>query len=209
MSQGVERQNKAEWRSPLAWVRGSEATLAEAARAQVEEPDSAAAANEWLRAAPRHLTSLAGAQLIDAVARIDDAYDQFPELEIAIPRRELVDELRALLDCANGEAALPLLMACAALDPAPAAELVIALLDGMVRAGQGEASARAVAILARRRAIAGGEIAPAVAELCRLGQLPAALALTMEASGEGEQMAAVALGAGLQRLLCAGNDAAM
>src|SRR5579864_8513228 len=120
MSQGVERQNKAEWRSPLAWVRGSEATLAEAARAQVEEPDSAAAANEWLRAAPRHLTSLAGAQLIDAVARIDDA--------------------------------LPLLMACAALDPAPAAELVIALLDGMVRAGQGEASARAVAILARRRA---------------------------------------------------------
>jgi hypothetical protein len=208
MSQGIERQNKAERRSPSAWVRGAGSILAESSHLRPEEPDCVAATSEWLRAAPRRLAGLASEQLIDAVARIDEAYDQFPELEIDIPRRALVDELRALLDCAGGQAALPLLMACAALDPVPAAELVAALLDGMVRAGEGEVIVRAVAILARRRAIAGVEIAPAVAELCRQGHLPAALALTAQASGEGDSEAvAVALGAELQRLLFAGDDA--
>jgi hypothetical protein len=210
MSQGTERQNKAEWRSPSAWVRGAGSTLAEPLHISPEEPDCVADANQWLRAAPRRLAGLAGEQLIDTVARIDEAYEQFPELEIDIPRRALVDELRALLDDAGGQAALPPLMACAALDPAPAAELVAALLDGMVRAGHAEASARAMAILMRRRGIAGDEIASAVAELCRQGHVPTALALTAQARGAGDRgVVAVALGAGLKRLLFAGEDAAI
>jgi hypothetical protein len=210
MSQGIERQDKAEWRPPSAWVCGAGSNLAEPSRIWPEESNCVAAAGEWLLAAPRRLAGLAGKQLIDAVARIEEAYDQFPELEIDIPRRALVDELRGLWDGAGDGPALPLLMACAALDPVPEAELVAAVLEGMVRAGRGEASARAIAILARRRAIAGDEIAPAVAELCRQGQLPAALALSAQASGDGDPEAvAVALGTGLQRLLFAGDDAAM
>jgi len=207
MSQGIERQNTAEWRSPSAWVRNAGSTLAEASHNWGEETDCITAVSEWLRAAPLRLARLAGEQLIDAVARIDDAYDQFPELEIDIPRRALVDELLASLDRTGGQAALPLLMACAALDPAPPAELIAALLDGMARAGRGEASARAAAILAHRRAVTGDEIAPAVAELCRQGHLSMALALTAQASGDGDPGAAAALGAGLQRLLFAGDGA--
>jgi hypothetical protein len=193
--------------SQMVRVRSADSALAEAPQTGAEEPDSLASATEWLGAAPRRLSSLEGEELIAAVTQIDDTYDQFPELEIAIPRRALVDELRAALD-RTGAAALPLLMVCAALDTTPAAEAVAALLDGMVRAGQGETSARVVAILARRRAIAGDEVAPAVAELCRQGDLAVALALSAQASGDGDQMAAVALGAGLQRLLCAGDGAA-
>jgi hypothetical protein len=215
MSQGMERQTKADWRSRSAWVRGALSTLAEraspdlrshTAQNRAPNPDRLAAASEWLREAPRRLAGLAGGQLIDAVARIEDSYGQFPELEIDIPRRALVDELRSSLESEGGEAAVPLLMACAALDSlAPVGDL----LDSMARAGQGEAIAGIVAILARRRAFTYEEIAPAVEELCRQGRLPGALAVTAAASGDGDgDPGAVALGAGLNRVLFAGGGAA-
>jgi hypothetical protein len=218
MSQGMERQTKADWRSRSAWVRGALSTLAErappdlrSAQTRAPEPDRLAAASEWLREAPRRLAGLAGEQLIDAVARIEDAYGQFPELEIDIPRRALVDELRSSLEGEGGQAAVPLLMACAALDSSAP---VAALLDTMARAGHGEAIAGVVAILARRRAFTYEEIAPAVEELCRQGRLPGALAVTAAASGgDGDPggdpgAAAVALGAGLNGVLFAGGGAA-
>jgi hypothetical protein len=180
-------------------------SLAETSYTTAAEPDSLAAAAEWLRAAPRRVANLAGEELIEAVARIDDAYDQYPELESAIPRQALADELRAAIGQSGGEAALPAQMACVALDPVPAAQSVTALLDALVRAGHGATSAQIVAILARRRAIASDEIVSAVTELCRQGQLSAALAMAAEASGGGE-LAVTVLRAGLQRLLCAGDD---
>jgi hypothetical protein len=219
MSQGIERQNKADWRSRSAWVQGALSTLAARAppdphsndrQTRAAEPDRLGAAREGLRAAPRRLAGLAGEQLIEAVVRIEDCYGEFPELEIEVPRRALVDELRSSLDSVDAEAAVPLLMACAALDSSPSSASVAPLLDTMARAGQGDAIAGVVAILARRRTFSADEIAPAVAELCRQGRLPAALALTAAASGhrDGDPgAAAVALGAGLKRILFAGGDA--
>ncbi len=163
-----------------------------------------------MRAAPRRLAGLAGEPLIEAVARIENSYGEFPELEIEVPRRALVEELRSSLDSVAGQAAVALLMACTALDSSPPSASVAALLDTMARAGQGDQIAGVVAILARRRAFTCDEIAPAVEELCRQGRLPAALALTSAASGPVDVdpgAAAVALGAGLKRILFAGGDA--
>ena len=210
----MEGQDKAEWRSSKAWSGGASSILAEPSRsryAPAEEPDRLARASEWLHAAPRRLAGLAGEQLLNEVARIDDAYDQFPELEIDFPRRTLVNELQSTAVCVAGQGALPLLMACAALDPSPSSALVAALFEGMARAGQGEATGGVAAILARRRAVTSDEVAPAVAELCRQGRVPAALALTAAASGgdDGDPGAAAApLDAGLKRLLFSGGDAA-
>jgi hypothetical protein len=173
------------------------------------ELDGLEAAKARLRGAPRRLAGLSGEALIAAVARIEEDYRQFPELEIALSRRVLADDLRTLLGVAPAPASLPLLMACAALDPSPGSPSVAALIDAMARTGDGAGLAGIVAILGRRRRFTCDEIAPALAELCRRDRLPAALALIAEAIGHLDPApdAAEALGAVLQRILAAAGDA--
>jgi hypothetical protein len=229
MSQGMERRRKVDWRSRSAWFRGafspragrkppdSRAGTREAPAGEpAEVSDSLAAAAQWLHAAPRRLAGLEVGKLIDDVARIDDVYEKFPELEIAIPRRALVEELRSSLNAAAasetaaGPWAMPLLIVCAALDAAPSSASVTTLLDTMARAGHGDSVARIVAMLAQLRPFTCDEIAPAVDELCRQGRLSAALALVSEGLGHIDfdpDTAPAAFGPVLKRILVAGGSA--
>jgi hypothetical protein len=213
MSPAIERRSKADWRAAPSWVRnalagrtqrGSSDRGSDADNSQAEEPGSPGAAKEWLRAAARRLAGLEGEPLIDAVGRIEDVYDQFPELELETPRRALVDDLRSPAETAAHHAAIPLLMAYAVLGASPS---VAVLLDRMARSGHGDAIARTVAILARRRVIASGEIAAALDELCREGRVAAALAVIAQALGQlgvDRGTAAVEFSAALKRALAAG-----
>lgn len=216
----MERQSKADWGARSGWARDAVAARADRAppgpdadtsQPQAEKPDSLAAATEWLRAAPRRLAGLGVERLIDAVSRIEDAYARFPELELGSPRQALVEDLLSSAETAGNHAVIPLLMACAVLDSAPSSASVTILLDRMARAGHGEAIARAVAVLARRRVLACAEIAPALDELCRQGRPAAALAVISEALGHvgvDPDTPAVEFDAALKRILFAGADPA-
>jgi hypothetical protein len=58
--------------------------------------------------------SLGGEELIDTLERLDYAYDEFPELELDRPRRELLEGLRSAAENMPDRAAIPVLMYCVA-----------------------------------------------------------------------------------------------
>jgi hypothetical protein len=237
MNQGMAGRRWVYWRTHSAGGRGAfspqagrespdpgagtvKAPTGEPIGESAEEPDSLAAAEQWLHAAPHRLAGLEVGPLIGEVARIDDTYEKFPELEMQIPRRALVEELRSSLETAASETAasetaagpgaMPLLIACAALDTAPSSASVATLLDTMARAGHDHVIARIVAMLAQRRPFTCDEIAPAVDELCRQGRLSAALAVVSGALDHIEfdpDTAPAAFGPVLKRILLAGGTA--
>jgi Domain of unknown function (DUF4214) len=61
--------------------------------------------------------SLEGGQLISALERLDDAYDEFPELELDRPRGQLLEGLRAAAENMPDRSAIPLLMYCVSASP--------------------------------------------------------------------------------------------
>jgi hypothetical protein len=64
------------------------------------------------------ISAFGGAELIDALARLDHAYDEFPELELDRPRRAVLEGLQLTAAHLPDRAAIPLLMYCvAAADP--------------------------------------------------------------------------------------------
>jgi hypothetical protein len=63
------------------------------------------------------IVSLVGDELIDALKRLDRAYDEFPELELDRPRGELLDRLQSTAENLPDRAAIPLLMYCIATSP--------------------------------------------------------------------------------------------
>ena len=58
--------------------------------------------------------ALEGGDLIDALGRLDNAYDEFPELELERPRRAVLEGLQSTAQDLPDRAAIPLLMYCAA-----------------------------------------------------------------------------------------------
>ena len=61
--------------------------------------------------------SLKGGDLIDALERLDRVYDEFPELELDRPRREVLAGLQSTAETLPDRAAIPLLMYCVAAGP--------------------------------------------------------------------------------------------
>ena len=212
MSQPNEGRGKADWSAPPRDFRGGLVAEPEGRRAgpasdptpPPPEPDSLAAAREWLQSAPRRLVGLQRMQLIDAVARTERAYDEFPELEFAMPRGGLVEALRLAVDGVTDDAAIPLLMAGVLLDGAPSSSCLAVLLHRMAGAGHGDVIAPIIAILAQRRSFGGEEIAPVLDELCRQQRNTAALAAISQVLGHlgADPDAALSqLGLALSRLL--------
>ena len=144
MSQDVEIRSLAEWWPHSVRRRAGTAARAKRRPRAVDSEAPLRVAKALLEAAPRHLAGLREGALIAAVERIEQAYAQFPELEIEAPRGALVRALREAAQAAGDAAAVPLLMACVALDPTAAGAPVAALLDRMVRAGSGDESVEGV-----------------------------------------------------------------
>ena len=63
------------------------------------------------------VSSLDGGDLIDALERLDLAYDEFPELELDRPRREVLAGLQSTAETLPDRAGIPLLMYCVAAGP--------------------------------------------------------------------------------------------
>jgi hypothetical protein len=57
--------------------------------AQVAAGETLASARALLRSLHEHLASLGVAQLVELFGRVQSAYDEFPELELEFPRRDL------------------------------------------------------------------------------------------------------------------------
>ena len=209
MSQDVEIRSLAEWWPHSARFRAG--TAARAKRPRVPDGESPLpAARALLQAAPRHLAGLRGEALIAAVGWIEQAYAQFPELEIEAPRRALVGALREAAQVAGDDAAVPLLMACVALDPTATGAPVAALLERLVQAGCGDAIAGVIAILRRRRVLGYDEIVPTLDALFRRQQNSAALGVIVQMLGQADADAdhpANELGTALRTLVRPAGDA--
>jgi Domain of unknown function (DUF4214) len=79
--------------------------------------------------------ALGGAELIDALERLDRAYDEFPELELDRPRRAVLEGLQFTAEHLPDRAAIPLLMYCvAAADPSCPSALA-SLVEKTIEAG--------------------------------------------------------------------------
>src|ERR1700751_5169982 len=77
-----------------------------------------ALARAYIDTVQESIGSLAGGALIDALERLDYAYDAFPELELERPRGQLVEGLRLTAESMPNQAAIPLPMYCASANPA-------------------------------------------------------------------------------------------
>jgi hypothetical protein len=80
----------------------------------------------------RGVIAVDGRDLIDSLERLDCAYDEFPELELDRPRREVLAGLQSTAESLPDRTGIPLLMYCAAAGPpeSPAlASLVEKLLN--------------------------------------------------------------------------------
>lgn len=151
-------------------------------RARRAEFTSRAEAQAWLAEAARAIGALPRAQFAATFLRIESAYEQFPELEAALPRRALFRQLRAGAAGLPDAEALALLLLCAAAEPSDGASLA-ALFERAALAG-GSAGALAVARLFRPYVALGWrELAPAVAALSAGGAGDAIPAILSEVLG--------------------------
>jgi hypothetical protein len=74
-------------------------------------------ARAYIDTAQESLSSLRGGALIDALDRLDDAYNEFPELELDRPRGALLKGLRSAAENLPDRAAIPVLMYCISVNP--------------------------------------------------------------------------------------------
>jgi hypothetical protein len=79
--------------------------------------------------------SLGGA-LIDALKRLDDAYNEFPELGLERPRGELLEGMRSAAENMPDRAAIPLLIYCVAESPSSSPSLV-SLVEKIIKSDYG------------------------------------------------------------------------
>jgi len=78
---------------------------------------SLALGRAYIDSVQHSVSSLEGGDLIDALGRLDNAYDEFPELELERPRRAVLEGLQSTAQDLSDRAAIPLLMYCAAAGP--------------------------------------------------------------------------------------------
>ncbi len=204
MSEDVASRSLPGWWSHSIGLRAAAGALTKRRPRAADGDSLLLAAKALLQAAARHLADLRGEALITAVGRIEQAYAQFPELEIEAPRSVLLRALREAAQAAGDDTALPLLMACVALDPTAAGAPVAALFERMVQAGSGDAIAGVIAILASRRALGYEEIAPVLDALFRRQQNSAALGVIVQMLGQAEadvDHPAIELGTALHTIL--------
>ena len=91
-----------------------------------------ALARAYIDTVQASIGSLAGSALIDALERLEDAYDAFPELELDRPRGKLLEGLRSTAESMPDQAAIPLLMYCASASPSSSSSLV-SLIDKIIK----------------------------------------------------------------------------
>jgi|GEM_PF-3138457 hypothetical protein len=132
--------------------------------AATDEFPSLADAQAWLKDLPQTIGSLPRAELAEAILKSERAYEQFPELAIAFPRRALLRHLRAAAAALPEAEAVPLLLLCAAAEPSDSASLA-ALFERAARTDGGACVRPLLRLFRRYRKLGWEEIGPAAAAL--------------------------------------------
>ena len=172
---------------------------------------------ETLASARRFLGSLqcggpriALSRLIEDFERACHAYEEFPELEVEIPRQKIASRLREADDTLSDALAVPLLTFCVALDPA-GSPLLGDLLERLARAGRENAVVDVVGALAKYRLLTVNDLTPAIELLRMRGRKDAMLAAFSAAFGHLQltpELGALGFGESLKSLLVDGAEAA-
>jgi len=118
-------------------------------------------------------------ELIDAIARLDRAYNDFPELAVDRPRGELLAGLRSAAQDMPDETAIPLLMFCVELNPSYSSS-VTSLLERIARSASLPSLAPVLRMLCRARELRWHAIKPMVELLRQQGRAETALKVISE-----------------------------
>jgi len=86
---------------------------------------SLALARAYVDAVQQSVAARIGGELIDALERLDRAYDEFPELELDQPRRAVLEGLQSIAEDLPARVAIPLLMYCVAAGPPSSSALTV------------------------------------------------------------------------------------
>ena len=126
-----------------------------------------------------NIGSLGGGELIDALERLDRAYDEFPELELDRPRGALLKDLRSAAENLPDRSAVPLLMYCVAASPS-CPSLLASLVEKIINPDYWPLLSAVLCSLSRHREFGWRAIGPVVTVLRQQGRAETVLALISE-----------------------------
>jgi hypothetical protein len=126
--------------------------------------------------------SLDGGALIDALERLDDAYNEFPELELDRPLGALLKGLRSAAENLPDRAAIPVLMYCVAASPSSSSSLV-SLVEKIIKSDYWPSLSAVLRSLGRSREVCWRAIEPIVTDLQQRGRQDAIFQLISEVLG--------------------------
>ena len=127
----------------------------------------------------KNIGSLGGGELIDALERLDRAYDEFPELELDRPRGALLKDLRSAAENMPDRSAVPLLMYCVAASPS-CPSLLASLVEKIINSDYWPLLPTVFCSLCRYREFGWRAIGPVITVLQQQGRTETVLPLISE-----------------------------
>jgi hypothetical protein len=140
---------------------------------------SLALARGYVDRVQQSVAPLVVGDLIDALERLDRAYDEFPELELEQPRSELLDSLQSAAGNLPDRAAIPLLMYCVAAGQ-PGSSALGSLVEKIVKSDFRPLLLSVLCLLCQGREFRWSAIAPVVSSLRQQGRTDTLLELISE-----------------------------
>jgi hypothetical protein len=128
-----------------------------------------ALARAYIDTTRERISSLAGHELIEALARLDSSYYNFPELEFDLPRKNLIEELRSAAENMPTHASVLLLMYCFVVTPSCSRSLT-SLLEKINPIGNSQSLLAALHILLRSAKIRWCDIKTVITVLRQQGR---------------------------------------
>jgi hypothetical protein len=144
-----------------------------------EEFSSLSLGRAYIDTLQESIGSLGGGELIDALERLDHAYDEFPELELERPRSELLDGLRSAAENMPDRAAIPLLMYCVAASQSRSSSLAL-LVEKIINSDYSPSLLAILRSLCRYRELCWRAIGPGISVLRRRSRTETILQLISE-----------------------------
>ena len=125
------------------------------------------------------IRSLGGGELIDALERLDRAYDEFPELDLDRPRGALLDGLRSAAENMPDRSAIPLLMYCVTASPSSSSSLA-PLVERIIKSDYCALLSEVLRSLCRCREFCWRAVGPVINVLRQQGRTETVLQLISE-----------------------------
>jgi hypothetical protein len=144
--------------------------------------DSLSLAQAYIDNFQERIGSLGGGALIGALERLDDAYNEFPELELDRPRGALLKGLRSAAENMPDRPAVPVLMYCVAASPSCPYALV-SLVEKIIKSDYSSSLSAVLRLLCHCREFCWVAIEPLVNMLQQQGRQNAVVQVISEVLG--------------------------